>query len=66
MDRETREAYASLKPCLKCKGFPSIRYDPGVTYSYCVTNTLDCPCLAAAPDYDPAELARRINNKNKK
>jgi hypothetical protein len=66
MDREIREAYASLKPCVKCDGYPRFRYDPGATFSYCVRNTSDCPCLAAAPDYDPAELARRINKQNKK
>lgn len=66
MDRESREAIASLKTCVKCDGYPRFRYDPGATFSVCVYQDQDCPCLAAAPDYDPAELARRINKQNKK
>jgi|DEB0MinimDraft_6_1074348.scaffolds.fasta_scaffold17162_5 hypothetical protein len=60
-----RDAEDALSPCRECDGFPLLAYEPGSTYSTCLHNRRDCPCLERAPDEDYPELVRRINAKNR-
>lgn len=57
--------FADLNQCNLCQGLPEVRYDPGCIYSVCKISHALCPCVNAAPDYNPKELILRINEKNR-
>lgn len=63
-DREAkRKAWDQLPKCPTCNGKPHIAYEPGCVFTKCLAMHQNCPCIAAAPDFELDLLVERVRGK---